>query len=219
MKRFLKIFGGIIIAAVLAVGGYAAGSHNGMDSISSALPRVSLNHAEPSMSPDFSEDLKPENKDKDAPDSKEEKPETAEPEKTGRTVVKTNESAAGENWTLLEKYDGSLTAEGEQSELAVYTSAETIDGEIIWDDGQNWVVEVSDGKGGYYVLMDKYINNGSVYFEVLDNDGEKAVNVFINTGAGMEIKQYTYSDNGFTETTLYNSGATNTLYSSVPDYK
>lgn len=221
MKKFLKIFGGIIIAAALTAAGYAAGSHNGITSISSALPRVSLNHAKPSSAPDEPKDIEPEDKNKDiekALDEKEEMDKAAEPAPTGRTVVKTNESASSEGWTLVKSYEGELI-DGDKSNVSVYTSAQTEDGEIIWDDGQQWAVEVRDGSGGYYVLMDRYINNGSVYFEVLDIDGAKVINIYTKTTAGTDIKQYTYSGGGFTETTLYSSGAANTLYSTVPDYQ
>ncbi len=222
MKTFLKVTGGIILGAALAVGGYAAGSHNGITAISSALPRVSINHGEPPANTDMPQDAAPasEDKSKDIEKAIEEKnmaEENTEPAQTGRTVVKTESSAAEEGWTRVKNYECALTDEGDAT-VSVYTSAETADGEIIWDDGQQWVVEIYDG-GGYYTLMDKYINNGSVYFEVIDNDGQKAVNVYTKTGGLTDIKQYTYSENGFTETTLYSSGTANVLYSSLPDYE
>lgn len=222
MKRFLKILGGIIVAAVLLAGGYTVGSHNGIDSISSALPRVSLNHAEPSSATDMPKNAKPMDKNSDvekAISEKETMKEGSEPEMTGRTVVKTDESAAKEGWTLIKSYEGSLTDSETSSVVSVYTSAQTEDGEIIWDDSQQWAVEVYDKNGGYYVLMDKYISNGSVYFEVTETDGKTSINVFQSTGAGMEIKQYTYSGSGFKEITLYSSGAANTLCSSIPQYE
>lgn len=220
MKRILKIFGAIAIAAVLTVGGYVAGSQNGMDSITSALPHVNITHGAPEGSPHASgaPDFKTDAEKEPLPPETDDK-EPTEPEKTGRTVVKTNESAAKSNWTLVKRYDGSLMNNDDKSKLSVYTSAETIDGEIIWNDGQQWVVEVDDQNGDYYVLMDKYISNGIVYFEIIEKDGKTAINVFTKTCVGMDIKQYTYSKDGFTETTLYNSGTANTLYSSVPDYQ
>lgn len=222
MKRFLKILGGIIVAAALLAGGYTVGSHNGIDSISSALPRVSLNNAAPLSATDMPQNAKPMDKNSDVEKAISEKDaikDGIEPEMTGRTVVKTNESAAAENWTLIKSYEGSLMNDETSSVVSVYTSAQTEDGEIIWDDGQQWAVEVYDKNGGYYVLMDKYINNGSVYFEVTEIDGETSITVFQSTGAGMEIKQYTYSGNGFKEITLYSSGAANMLCSSIPQYE
>lgn len=220
MKTFLKVIGGVILSAALVVGGYAAGSHNGINTISSALPRVSINHGEPSAHTDVPKNAVPEDKDKDiekALDEKEQMDKAAEPVQTGRTVVKTESSAAEKGWTKVKDYECALMDNSEAS-VSVYTSAETVDGEIIWDDGQQWVVEIYDGRG-YYTLMDKYITNGSVYFDVTDTDGKKAVNVYTKTGCSTDIKQYTYSENGFVETTLYSSGTTNILYSTLPDYE
>jgi hypothetical protein len=113
-----------------------------------------------------------------------------------------------------------LLGNGDNAQVALYTSAQTEDGEIIWDDGQKWVVEISDGDGGYYTLLDKYISNGNVYIEVDElEDGNKAVTVVTKTSSGLDVKQYTYGNNGFVEKTLYNSGSVNTMYSSIPDYE
>lgn len=213
MKKFLKIFGGIVIAAALVAGGYAAGSHNGMDSISSALPRVSLKHE---LSPSDAPGL-PSPETDDIKDALAQIGKTDEAP-TGRTVVKTDESAAKESWTRIKSYDCALIG-NDSATVSLYTSAQTIDNEIFWDDSQQWVVEVSDKNGGYYVLTDKFINNGSVYFEIVETDGKASVNVFSETCTGMEIKQYTYSGSGFAETTLYSSGTANMLYSTVPSYQ
>lgn len=214
MKKFLKIFGGIVIAAALVAGGYIAGSHDGMDSISSALPRVSLKHElPPSSAPGL-----PSPEADDIKDVLVQKGKTDEALKTGRTVVKTDETAAQEGWTRIKSYDCALIG-NDSAAVSLYTSAQTIDNEIIWDDSQQWVVEVSDKNGGYYVLMDKLISNGSAYFEIVEADGKASVNVVTETCTGIEIKQYTYSGSGFAETTLYSSGTANMLYSTVPSYQ
>lgn len=217
MKKVFKVLGAVVIAALLTVGGYIAGSQNGMESISSALPHVNITHNAPEGSPDSSGAPAPDGDKLPSPDIANN--EQTEPEKTGRTVIKTNESAAKEGWSLVKSYTGSLTGKDSQATVRIYTSAETIDGEIIWDDGQQWVVEISDTDGGYYVLMDQFITNGSVYFDVTEADGKTAVNVFTKSCTGMDIKQYTYGKNGFIETTLYSPGTANMLYSSLPDYE
>lgn len=223
MKKFLKIFGAIVLAAALVSVGYFMGSRAGENSITSALPHMSIEHSEP-----LSEYTAPptENAASEPEKTVEKEPEQAkenavtEPEKTGRTVVKADESAAEDSWSTLKRYSCDLFETGEDAEIVLYTSAYTEDGEVIWDDGQNWVLEVSDGEGGYYTLLDRYVNNGNIYFEVSELENEKkAINVFIKTGAGLEVKQYTYGENGFVETSLYNSGSINTLYSSIPYYE
>lgn len=228
MKKFLKVLGAVVIAVALLAVGYAWGSRAGENSVTSALPHLSLERESPKPSLDTANSQKATENPQDKKEEKAENKKTqtnnadkpTEPEKTGRTVVKSSSSAAKENWTTLNSFDGDLMNNGKHSEVKLYTSAETDDGEVLWDDGQSWVVEVYDEKGGYYTLLEKYIKNGSVYFEVnaLDN-GKNAVTVFIKTAAGLEVKQYTYSGDGFTEATLYNSGHQNTVYSSMPDYQ
>ncbi|MCC8169192.1 MAG: hypothetical protein LIO59_02250 [Oscillospiraceae bacterium] len=228
MKRFFKIFGAVVLAVALVSGGYFMGTQAGKDSISSALPKVSVNNealiAEPSGAPEPMDDAGEnppinQNEAEENPQAQEDNT-AAEPEKTGRTVVKSDQSAAESTWTTIGEYDCDLFGNGENATISLYTSAQTEDGEIIWDDSQNWAVEISDGEGGYYDLLDKYISNGTVYFEVNElEDGENAVTVFVKTGSSFEAKQYTYSDGGFVETTLYNSGSINTMYSSLPDYQ
>ncbi len=229
MKKFLKIAGAVVIAVALLSIGYAWGSRAGENSVTSALPHLSVEHENPKASPKVTEAPADNNEktqdktEKKAENKKEENNSSAkvnEPEKTGRTVVKTDDSAAKDTWTTLNSFEGDLLNNGKSAKVTLYTSAETDDGEVLWDDGQSWVVEISDENGGHYTLLEKYIKNGNVYFEVnaLDN-GKNAITVFITTAVGLEVKQYTYSGSGFTETALYNSGHQNTIYSSMPDYQ
>lgn len=216
MKNCFKIFGIIVLAAALISCGYFIGSRAGENSIVSALPHISgermdMEAAEP---PPVQEEA---NEDTDKPETEDT---AAEPEETGRTVIKADVSETDSSWSVIKKYRCDLFETGENAEIILYTSAQTENGEILWNDDQNWVLEVSDGEGGYYTLLEKYISNGNIYFDVNElESGEKAVTVFIKTGAGFEIKQYTYGKNGFVEATLYNSGLINNIYSSIPDYK
>ena len=92
--------------------------------------------------------------------------------------------------------------------------------EFIWDDSQKWVLEVSDGNGGYYTLFDQNVSNGSVYYDVAENDnGTKNINVYVFTGAGTTIKQYTHTETGFSEKSVYESGAVNRVFTTIPSYK
>ena len=141
-------------------------------------------------------------------------PKPPEPVKIG----KTDASAAKETWSKLD--ESAYSADGLNGTVTLSTSAQTYEGEIVWDDGQEWALEVSDANGGYYTLFDEYISNGSVYFEILENaDGNRVINAYIITGAGVSIRQYSYADGEFTQNMLYESGAVNRLYSSVPMYR
>ncbi len=133
-------------------------------------------------------------------------------------IAKTETSVTQETWTKLD--ESAYSAEGINGTITLSTSAETYDGEVLWDDGQEWALEVSDGNGGYYTLIDEYINNGSVYFEILETaDADRVINAYIISGAGVTLRQYSYANGVFTQNTLYDSGAVNRLYSSVPMYQ
>lgn len=61
--------------------------------------------------------------------------------------------------------------------------------------------------GGYYTLFDQNVSNGSVYYDVAETDnGTKNINVYVFTGAGTTIKQYTHTETGFSEKSVYESG-------------
>ena len=104
--------------------------------------------------------------------------------------------------------------------LTLYTSAQKDGDEFIWDDSQKWVLEVSDGNGGYYTLFDQNVSNGSVYYDVAETDnGTKNINVYVFTGAGTTIKQYTHTETGFSEKSVYESGVVNRVFTTIPSYK
>lgn len=133
-------------------------------------------------------------------------------------IEKTDAGVTRETWSKLD--ESAFSAEGINGTVTLSTSAQTYEGEIMWDDGQQWALEVSDANGGYYTLVDEYINNGSVYFEILETaDGSRVINAYIISGAGVTLRQYSYANGVFTQTRLYDSGAVNKLYSSVPMYQ
>ena len=72
------------------------------------------------------------------------------------------------------------------------------------------MLEVSDGNGGYYTLFDQNVSNGSVYYDVAETDnGTKNINVYVFTGA----------ETGFSEKSVYESGAVNRVFTTIPSYK
>ena len=139
-----------------------------------------------------------------------------EPKEDVRIINKSNESAVDSTWSTV-KSSSNTTDNGA---LTLYTSAQKDGDEFIWDDSQKWVLEVSDGNGGYYTLFDQNVSNGSVYYDVAENDnGTKNINVYVFTGAGTTIKQYTHTETGFSEKSVYESGAVNRVFTTIPSYK
>ena len=104
--------------------------------------------------------------------------------------------------------------------LSLYTSAEKDSAGFLWDDSQKWVVEIDDSEGGYYTLYDQLVSNGMVYFDAaVRENGDVIITVYTTSGAGTVITQYTKTDDGYTEKTVYNSGAVNRIFTSIPEYE
>ncbi len=149
---------------------------------------------------------------------------------TKTTVIKAGEIPAEIfEWNEVASYTGDVDGDGTDEVVTLVTSAEyDEDGEFLWNDGQNWALYVDDREEDY-LFFKKYINIGSVYFEVLDyymDEGTvPAINVVESTGAGFSVKNYGFSsdDKGYIETVIYDTkdvaaGGTNRRYSSFPEY-
>ena len=195
MKKVIKAICCILAAVILVGGGYVAGQRAKQSSIVSALPKNILDMPNESNEP--SEDV-------------------PEPKEDVRIINKSNESAVDSTWSTVESSSNTT----DNGALTLYTSAQKDGDEFIWDDSQKWVLEVSDGNGGYYTLFDQNVSNGSVYYDVAETDnGTKNINVYVFTGAGTTIKQYTHTETGFSEKSVYESGAVNRVFTTIPSYK
>ena len=170
MKKVIKAICCILAAVILVGGGYVAGQRAKQSSIVSALPKNILDMPKESNEP--SESAEPEGKpSEDVP----------EPKEDVRIINKSNESAVDSTWSTVESSSNTT----DNGALTLYTSAQKDGDEFIWDDSQKWVLEVSDGNGGYYTLFDQNVSNGSVYYDVAETDnGTKNINVYVFTGAG-----------------------------------
>lgn len=211
MKKFAKAFGVILLAAVFAAGGYMAGIRTQQSSIASAVPHISFEKHEEERATETPDEKPKEEPNQEAP--------ATPPEKSSvdvRIISKSEKSAAESGWSQLEK---TQNPEGAGT-VTLYTSAIKDGDEIVWDDSQQWLLEYSDGNGGYYPLLTKYISNGSLYYDVFQSDkGDWLINAYAMTGAGTTITQYSLGENGFEEKTVYDSGAVNKIMSTVPNYK
>ena len=208
MKKVLKVIGVLALACVMAAGGYIAGQRVQISSVISAMPKKTIEKPIESAQPDSSE-----TRAEEPPVQNEKIPMSAE---ETRVISKTDKSAVDESWSVVENTSNTT----DNGALTLYTSAQKEGGEFIWDDSQKWVVEISDGNGGYYTLYDQLVSNGNVYYEIVQKEnGDKIINVYTMSGAGTTIKQYTRTDTGYTEKTVYNSGVVNRLFSTVPIYR
>ncbi|MBO4940669.1 MAG: hypothetical protein J6D15_00425 [Clostridia bacterium] len=132
-------------------------------------------------------------------------------------------------WHEVTRYTGDTDGDGSDENVVLLTSAEyDEDGEFFWNDGQNWALFVED-RGENYLLLNEYLNAGSVYFEVLDlymEEGTKPqINVIVSTTSGFSLTSYAFSkdEDGYVVVPQYDSGAatvagTNRRFSSIPEY-
>lgn len=200
MKKGFKILGAFILAAAIGTGGYFAGQkrEQSKNSIHTAMPKQSMELTKENM---------PDGKIPDAP--RKDAADIAE----SRLITKLASSAVDASWTKVSSNnlnDGTLR---------LYTSAEKDDKGFIWDDSQKWVLEF-EKDGGYYTLYDQLVSNGMVYYDAAAREnGEIIITVYTITSAGTTVMQYTETDDGFVERNVYNSGAVNKIFSSVPDYR
>lgn len=196
---FLKVIAGVLALAVFGAGGFALGMRYKTENVVSALPRVTGEK----ISIDSPEDTQ------------------TEKEENSVFIGKSSESGAGSGtWTTVDSANYDITGDGVNDTITLYTSAESDSSGIMWDDRQQWVLEVSDGTGGYYTLASESISNGYLYYETAERtDGKRSVIVYESTGSGTNIKEYIFSRAGFEESAVYNSNSMNKVHSSIPTYK
>ena len=117
-----------------------------------------------------------------------------EPKEDVRIINKSNESAVDSTWSTVETSSNTT----DNGALTLYTSAQKDGDEFIWEN----------------------VSNGSVYYDVAETDnGTKNINVYVFTGAGTTIKQYTHTETGFSEKSVYESGVVNRVFTTIPSYK
>lgn len=119
--------------------------------------------------------------------------------------------------TILDEYEFDFNGDNIMEQVNIYTSAETApNGEIMWDDGQRWLLVVH-GQDKDYVLFDDYVQLGQITNYIYTIDEDMYVTTIRSGTANLTMKSYMYSSNNdnFIETTLFNTkGNVNMLHSS-----
>lgn len=130
------------------------------------------------------------------------------------------------DWTILGDYSTRLTWREEDDRVVLGTSAETVDGKIMWDDSQYWTIAVLNEDGAYNLFSERM--TGNVYMEIgeafYNGITTPIVTAYIFSGADREIRNYTFNGESFDEVILYSTrqfstGGVNSLYTTFPEYK
>lgn len=135
----------------------------------------------------------------------------------------TNDPRQNTSWTKIEEINVDLDRDSKEDTLGLYTTAERDkEGNLVWDDGQKWLLLVQSGDK-FYPLLSEYVQLGSVYFTVskYSEDTTTKVTVIVPTGANLKMVSYSYDKDkqGFIEEPIYNSKEDNFIYTSIPSYK
>lgn len=202
--RVLKIVLAIVLAAAFAAGGYYIGMRAQTENVMSSLPRA-VHDKEAEQDADKADELQ----------------QTEATEEAVVFVGKSNISEAGSGeWTTVDSCNYDITGDGVNDTITLYTSAPSDDKGILWEDSQDWILEVSDGVAGYYTLESTSISNGSLYFSVMEmSDGRRAVVMYEYSGSQTAVKEFVFAKAGFNETTAYRSESSNLVHTSIPWYK
>lgn len=139
-------------------------------------------------------------------------------------IIKATEKdpRTAEYQTKLKEFSFDFDSDNEEEKIELYTVAGRNEkGEMMWDDGQNWLlVVVDDGK--YYTLFSEYVQIGQVYFSVSTIGQEKVpqVSILLSTGCGTEMIDYIYNNDkeSFTAEIGYLVMDKNQFYTSIPGY-
>lgn len=124
--------------------------------------------------------------------------------------------------TKLREFAYDIDSDNKEEKIELYTAAQRdAKGEIMWDDGQKWLLVVVD-ENKFYPLYSDYLQLGQLYFSV-DTSGEKNlpnIKMLMTTGAGLKLTEYSFDKEKaeFKMTTPYDAGALNVFYSSIPNY-
>lgn len=196
MKKVWKGIGAAVLAIAIFAGGYTLGQRVRENNIISALPHKTFDKPQETASLEPS-DASPKPASGDV----------FQPEKN--ITEKNSETAVQNGWTEVAHADITLS-DGDSAKIKLYTSAQKDEnGEFMWDDGNTWLLE-AESNGGYYALINKYIQLGKVDFTAgEDENGHASITAVISTGTGITVEKYTYNGTAFEGQTVYNSGILN----------
>lgn len=117
--------------------------------------------------------------------------------------IKSADTISLDGLTTLDEYIIDFNEDGHDEKINMYVAAERgPDGEIMWDDGQRWVLVVH-GENKDYVLYDDYVQLGTINFNVLTNDDDFYITTTSIRTASFTVNQYKYNiENDSFEKTL-----------------
>ena len=133
-------------------------------------------------------------------------------------VISSTENVDTEGLTLLDTYSMDIYGDEEEEKIEMYVDAEKDDeGNIMWDDGQNWKMIVQ-GNDYSFILFEDYLQLSSMDFFVYTIDEDFYISTVDSGTANLTMKEYKYNaDNETFEKTIKSntSGNVNMVYKST----
>lgn len=109
--------------------------------------------------------------------------------------IKPSTSISFDGLTLLDEYIYDFNKDGQEESISMYVAAERdSNGQIMWDDGQRWVLVVH-GDNKDYVLLDDYVQLGSIDFKVFTKENNFYITTIDSRTAEFKVSQYRYDSN------------------------
>jgi hypothetical protein len=150
--------------------------------------------------------------DKEDPQDKEDPVE--EPE---GTIIEGTDKVDVANLTLLDSYIFDFDGDGTDETISLYTAAEKdTNGEIMWDDGQNWNLLVEDTDQDF-VLFNDYVQLGTIKFYVYTSDDNFYITTVQTGTASLKFTEYSFdkeSKNFISNVRFETTGNVNMLHNS-----
>ena len=111
-----------------------------------------------------------------------------------------------EDLTILDQYEFDFKGNGDMGSIVTYTNAERNEnGDMMWDDGQRWLIVVhSEDKD--YVIFDDYVQLGRINSYIYSINGDFYIATLSSGTANLTLKLYIYNPDKdmFMETIQYN---------------
>lgn len=161
--------------------------------------------------------IKVDNTEKDPVVENPEVPEIPESPEEFEVVIKPVDKINIDNLSILDEFDFDFDNDGNEEKFAMYSAAQRdLNGEIVWDDGQDWLFVVHDSDKDY-VLVDEYVQLGSTNFNIYTIEEEFYIATYSGRTASLTLNIYHFNkeNDTFEMTTPFNTkGNVNMMKSS-----
>lgn len=115
---------------------------------------------------------------------------------TESTTILSNSKVDVESLTLLDSLIIDFDKDGNEETVELYADVEKYNGELAWDDGQNWLLVVRD-ENKDYVLFDDYVQLGTIsfyaYFQEIDQKENFVITTIQSGTANLKLTEYRYN--------------------------